>query len=170
VLRSSIPKPLLGFGPVGWVAASIVSALFVVALSGFDFQAAYLDAIARLFGAQGLYWYFLQIHYGHSLALHAPVFSLIGLLYTLPALFIFPVPVARWKYLLVIFWALLHPLIFSYYILVEPLARLFANTPFDPRAWCLASGLVELSTCVILFVVTRSWRVFSACLIATVVV
>ncbi len=160
-------KPLVGFGPAGWVAAAIFVVLAALVLAGFDMQGALLTAIYNAFGGDAPNWYVVHIQAGHWISLRAPTYGLISLLYFLPALAIAPFRIPWWKYALVVIWALVHPLLLWYRLVLSPLATLLPN---DPGALILAQCVHELSTVFLLWLITRSRRVFLLSLAATIAV
>lgn len=107
-------KPILGFGPIGWIAAAIALCIVALALTGYDFQYHFIWLIHDCLGSAATMWYVTHLHIFHGLSLQNPYFSLIGAAFAVAALFIAPRPAGWWRYALIIFWGVIRPALLPY--------------------------------------------------------
>lgn len=168
----SATRRLWGFGPIGWIASVILAALIGLVALGVDLQHQYIWLISDVCGTDALFWYLNHVHVWHSLLLMEPTFGLIPGCVAVIALFIAPARVPWWNYGLVIAWATICPMLYPYQFRA-PMRFLQAmfGTGFDAYIMLVASWFaLNLASCVLLWVLTRSRTVAIATALATVLV
>lgn len=144
-------RPLLGFGPIGWVASAVLATMLVMLWRGVDFQYHYIWLLHDILGVDGLFLYLSKFHVWHSLLLLSPSFNLITTTLILPALFIAPRRHGTLRFAIVIVWGLLVP---ALYPLERHLWRALANDPY--QGWLIARTGINVLSCIMLWGVTRS--------------
>lgn len=85
-------KPLLGLGPIGWVAAAILAAMLIALACGWDMVHTVTAITWRLSGEDFAPWIRLWVYlfwYPHSMW-YGLTYGVWGLFYTAVALFIYP--------------------------------------------------------------------------------
>jgi hypothetical protein len=154
VLSTARSKPILGFGPVGAACLPVFVVLIWVLVTGYDLRYQLMRVVCALAGPRAMYWLVGHWISMNFLALYAPVFGTVGLLYTLPALHLTPRHIRWWSYVIVVAWALSNAVVW------ETLVRsMSAGTLSSPRALVTSIAVVAAISAGILWSITRSWRV-----------
>lgn len=162
------PKPIAGFGAVGWVAAVILLALAGVATTGYDVQAAYLWIVGDVIGDGNVTWYMARFHVWHGLWIGGDTsFGLLTMIPVVVAMRVHPARFGWWRYALIVIWALTHPL----WWMTKSIRRVMSDViEAGAPGLSFASvssityGVLELATVIVLLVATRSWRLALALL------
>jgi predicted RNA-binding Zn-ribbon protein involved in translation (DUF1610 family) len=163
-------KPILGFGKVGWIASAILLVMLGLLVSGVDFQFHYIRLIDRAFGNEFLFAYYVRVHVWHGLLLLEPTFGLIDACLAVISLFIIPRSMRWWRYAIVIGWGLVRPMLAPYdYRYLSDVFAFFTGWMLSGNwAWVFGWFVMNLITCGLLWIVTRSRQTFAACFGASI--
>ena len=167
-------RPLLGFGPVGWVAATAVVVLLTAVAAGVDVQSSFLRLIGSACGSDALYRFTLSIlpfvHW-HTVE---PQFSLVSSIYLTIALFLTPAASGWSRWTAVWAWPLLqaNP-VWGAWVMLPLMDACSAVVPSGPAVGfggslnpALAAQLaIDFASTAVIAWLFRSWRV-GACVAA----
>lgn len=107
-------KPLLGFGPAGWLLLAPLSALLVVALTGYDLRYAMQSRVNEIWGWDGLSFFTVNVLFAHAWASWfwppLPHFGLLGLCIVLLGLQLHPRACGRARVGLIVALGMLIPI------------------------------------------------------------
>ncbi len=161
-------KHLLGFGPVGWIAAAGLAILLQAVVRGVDVRYHILATVERIFGIDAVYWIVSHALPWHHFTIGDGRFGLIAMCYWLVALKIYPERKSLFWALLLLMWGLAAPM------LPQEVVGFLARRSSDPTAffgpanfakWSMriivASELVSVA---LLVAMTRSRLVAAAAL------
>jgi hypothetical protein len=159
--------PILGFGPIGWIASIILAGMLILLACGYDFQYHFIWLLNDCFGNDFLFWYLVRIHLWHSITLTDALFGVIASCACAVAIFIAPVRHRVWRYALVFALGFLSPIVFC---------RLGGSNPLfssgiDHYAWYVLRwfGLNLLASSILWFI-TRSLTVLIGSIAASLLV
>lgn len=159
-----IDKPLLGFGPAGWILTPVALALATGWYLGIDLRRRLMWIVWQTLGIDAVYWITARWLPFAWFQLHEPVFNPIVLAYLLLLCHFSPRRVAWWKYALAAAWCLMQPALFS------PVVN-FARAHIGDIEWgVLLEGLIDLvGTGFLLWLVVRSWCMVSVALLGAAI-
>ncbi len=166
------PRPILGFGLIGWIASAVLLAIVAAALAGFDFQYHFIGLLCDAFGSSAMMWYMSRVHIPHSLYILAPMMSVITAGAAVVALYIRPGRGWWWRSAIVVAWGIMQPGLFSY---ERELARSVLDWILPWRvdgylSWILHWTSMNMLTCLLLWIVTGSRRVLLVSVAASLAV
>jgi hypothetical protein len=166
------PRPILGFGFIGWIASTILLAIIVAALAGFDFQYHFIGLLCDLFGSDAMMWYMSRLHIPHHLFILEPTVGLITAGAAVIALYIQPGAGVWWRSAIIVALGIAQP---ALYWVEFRFARnvVGATLPWNVDSyliWITQWIVMNLFTCLLLWVITGSRRVLIVSVGASLVV
>ncbi len=157
-----VEKPLLGFGPAGWVLTPIAIAIAACWYLGIDLRNKLFWLITDTLGVDALYWVVSRWLPWAWFQLSEPVFSPICVAYILVLCHLSPRRVAWWKYGLLGAWCVLVP------ALAVPAYRVLPGMSTSGWAAALLGAADLIGTGAMLWLVVGRWRILSVALIGMV--
>ena len=151
-------RPILGFGPIGWIASCVLLTILIAALCGYDFQFHYIWLLGAWFGGDFMMWYFPYVHVTHSVSFQNPYFGLAGAGAAVVAIFVSPRRSSPINFVIICLWGLIRPVLLFYeYRWLVRFYSWVSDVPVDPQ-WARVEAwlCIELFTCLLLWLVTRS--------------
>ena len=137
-------KPVVGFGPIGYVLAALLIALVVGVVCDGGVGFFFLDALHRTLGDKAMYWFVGQWLPWAWFQIREPGFGLAGLGVVLVLCHFSPRRVSIWAYLLLGAWGLLAPsvLFIAYRIPSPPFGPFMLHAATDVACtvgvlWCI---------------------------------
>lgn len=171
--RHAVVKPILGFGWIGVIASIVLAGLIAAHVMGVDLIQIYMNCLCALIPGDA-FLDFVALQTFYLLLMQAPTFNLFTAMGAIVALRIVPERIAAWRYGLVAVWGFTHALPSWYSHVNAPLtdwlwsgARSAVATAFGIYG---AYGIAELSTALVLLIVTRSWWVGASVVAASATV